>query len=304
MSLISGKNYTTRRALIAGSIAGLLLPALSRGDSQLSLPSLGAGAQVGWAWLDLQTGKGASMNPNLRLPLCSSFKWLLAACVLARVDRGREQLDRRLAFGAKDILLNSPTVEDALKAAGGQHVELTIAALCEAVITVSDNAAANALLRQIGGPAGLTAWLRESGDGVTRLDRIETALNRVPRGDVRDTTTAAAMLGNLQRILYGSTLTPVSRDRLFAWMLACKTGTSRLPAGLPPGWRIAHKTGTWTLEPGHSPLDRAAAGDVGVLIPPSGKPILLAAYTAGSERPQAEIEAWFAALARAVVAAA
>jgi beta-lactamase class A len=304
LSLISSKNYTTRRALIAGSIAGLLLPALSRGDSQLSLPSLGAGAQVGWAWLDLQTGKGASMNPNLRLPLCSSFKWLLAACVLARVDRGSEQLDRRLAFGAKDILLNSPTVEDALKAAGGQHVELTIAALCEAVITVSDNAAANALLRQIGGPAGLTAWLRQSGDGVTRLDRIETALNRVPRGDVRDTTTAAAMLGNLQRILYGSTLTPVSRDRLFAWMLACKTGPSRLPAGLPPGWRIAHKTGTWALEPGHAPLDRAAAGDVGVLIPPSGKPILLAAYTAGSERPQAEIEAWFAALARAVVAAA
>ena len=304
MSLTSGKNYTTRRALIAGSIAGLLLPALSRGDSQLSLPSLGAGAQVGWAWLDLQTGKGASMNPNLRLPLCSSFKWLLAACVLARVDRGREQLDRRLAFGAKDILLNSPTVEDALKAAGGQHMELTIAALCEAVITVSDNAAANALLRQIGGPVGLTAWLRQSGDGVTRLDRIETALNRVPRGDVRDTTTAAAMLGNLQRILYGSTLTPVSRDRLFAWMLACKTGTSRLPAGLPSGWRIAHKTGTWTLEPGHAPLDRAAAGDVGVLIPPSGKPILLAAYTAGSERPQAEIEASFAALARAVVAAA
>ena len=222
----------------------------------------------------------------------------------SRFDRGSEQLDRRLAFSAKDILLNSPTVEDALKAAGGQHVELTIAALCEAVITVSDNAAANALLRQIGGPAGLTAWLRQSGDGVTRLDRIETALNRVPRGDVRDTTTAAAMLGNLQRILYGSTLTPVSRDRLFAWMLACKTGTSRLPAGLPSGWRIAHKTGTWTLEPGHAPLDRAAAGDVGVLIPPSGKPILLAAYTAGSERPQAEIEAWFAALARAVVAAA
>jgi beta-lactamase class A len=298
---MNGKNYTTRRALIAGSIAGLLLPALSRGDSQLSLPSLGAGAEVGWASLDLQTGKSAAMNPNLRLPMCSSFKWLLAACVLARVDRGREQLDRRLRFAANDILPNSPTVADALKAAAGRGAELSIAALCEAVITVSDNAAANALLRQVGGPAGLTAWLRAIGDDVTRLDRIETALNRVPRGDVRDTTTAATMLGNLQRILYGSTLATVSRDRLFAWMLACETGRSRLPAGLPAGWRIAHKTGTWTPEPGHAPLDRAAAGDVGVLIRPSGKPILLAAYTAGSERPQAEIEAWFAALARAVV---
>jgi beta-lactamase class A len=299
---MSSKNYTTRRAMIAGSIAGLLLPALSRGDAAIQLPSLGAGAQVGWASFDLQTGEGASQHPDLRLPMCSSFKWLLAACVLARVDQAHERLDRPLSLGPQDILPNSPTVEAALQAAGGQHVQLSIAALCEAAITLSDNAAANALLRQIDGPAGLTAWLREIGDGVTRLDRIEMALNRVPRGDVRDTTTAAAMLGNLQRILYGSTLTAVSRDRLFAWMLACKTGTSRLPAGLPPGWHIAHKTGTYTVEPGHEPGDRAAAGDVGVLIPPSRKPILLAAYTAGSERPQAEIEAWFAAVARAVVA--
>jgi beta-lactamase class A len=97
-------------------------------------------------------------------------------------------------------------------------------------------------------------------------------------------------------------LTVASRDRLFAWMLACETGRSRLPAGLPTTWRIAHKTGTWTLDGQHDAADRAAAGAVGVLIPPRRKPILLAAYTAGSERPQAEIEAWFAALARKVAA--
>lgn len=288
--------------MIAGSFAGVVWPALSLGNSRRRLPSLGAGAEYGWAYVDLQTDKGASLNPDLRLPLCSSFKWLLVASVLARVDQGREQLERRLVLSAEDLLVNSPRVDAALKAAGGQRVELSIASLCEAAITVSDNAATNALLPQVGGPAGLTAWLRAIGDGVTRLDRRETDLNRVPRGDLRDTTTASAMLQDLQRLLYGSTLSSASRGRLFNWMLACETGVSRLRAGLPPGWRIAHKTGTWSLEPGHAPLDRAAAGDVGVLFRPQGKPILVAAYTAGSEQPQAAIEAWFAALARAITA--
>jgi beta-lactamase class A len=296
-------DLVTRRAVLAGTVASLLWPTLSRGDPLAHLPSLGAGAQYAWAAFDLESGKSASLNPNLRLPMCSSFKWLLVACVLTRVDRGREQLDRRLVLSAADLLVNSPRVSGALEAAGGERVELAVAALCEAAITVSDNAATNALLKQIGGPAGLTAWLRETGDDCTRLDRFETELNRVPKGDVRDTTTAAAMLGNLRRLLYGTALTVASRDRLFGWMLACETGVSRLPAGLPPDWRIAHKTGTWTLEPGHAARDRAAAGDVGVLIRPRGKPILLAAYTAGSVRPQVEIEAWFAALARSLAAA-
>ncbi len=233
--------------------------------------------------------------------MCSSFKWLLAACVLAGADAGRLRLDRRLPFRPGDLPPHSPVTAGALSAAGGTRAELPIEALCAATVTVSDNAAANLLLGEIGGPPALTAWLRATGDGVTRLDRTETELNRVPRGDPRDTTTAAAMLGNLQRLLFGTVLRAASRDRLYAWMLACETGASRLPAGLPPGWKIAHKTGTWTVEPGHEPADRAAAGDVGAVIPPRGPPILIAAYTAGSERPQEDIERWFAGVARIVV---
>ncbi len=288
--------------LAAGAIGGLTLPAWALDQSAGAPETPGAGAEYGWATIDL-AGRSAALNPDLRLPMCSTFKWLLTACVLSRIDAGLEQLRRPLTIGPQDILFNSPTVEAAVQAAGGQHADLSIEALCQASITLSDNAAANALLSTIGGPPALTAWLRSQGDAVTRLDRKETELNHVPRGDPRDTTTPVAMLGDLQRILYGNVLQADSRRRLFDWMRGCKTGDSRLRAGLPRDWTIAHKTGTFTLDAGHAPGERAACGDVGVLIPPVGQPILIAAYTAGSERPQAEIDRWFANLSRRIAAA-
>lgn len=300
------RDRLTRRRLLAAALAASatsLLPARrAAAEAVTPPPSLGPGAECGWASLDFETGRAHALNPDLRLPMCSSFKWLLAACVLARVDAGREQLERPLELAAAQVLPNSPTVAAALQASGGRRTHLSVAALCEAAVTVSDNAAANALLAQIGGPPALTDWLRYSGDAVTRLDREEPDLNHVPRGDVRDTTTAAAMLGNLQRIVYGEVLRPESRERLFGWLLGCQTGLTRLRAGLPAGWKIAHKTGTMSVERGHDPVERAAAGDVGILLPPRGKPILIAAYTAGSEQGQPDVERWFAELARAVTA--
>ena len=292
----------TRRTLLAGGAVSLT-PPLRAAVGQSDQPhTLGPGALSGWAMLELGSGRIAAVNADLRLPMCSSFKWLLAACILSRVDRNQEQLDRMLRFGVPDLLDYAPTTRAALTAAGGVSVAMPIVALCEAAVTLSDNTAANLLLGTIGGPASLTAWLRATGDGVTRLDRTEPALNRVPVGDARDTTTPIAMLGNLHRILFGMVLATASRDRLLEWMLHCQTGAARLPAGLPAGWRIAHKTGTWTVGPGHDPRDRAASGDVGVLFPPRGQPILIAAYTTGSERSQADIDRWFADLAHNAVA--
>jgi len=62
-----------------------------------------------------------------------------------------------------------------------------------AAIEHSDNTAANLLLRTVGGPAAVTAYLRALGDPVTRLDRNEPALNEAKPGDVRDTTTPSAL---------------------------------------------------------------------------------------------------------------
>jgi len=272
-----------RRQLVGGIAAGLVLPA-----ARAVPPVIGA-----WALLDRAIGRVTGAQADVRVPMCSTFKWLLAACVLWHVDRGRERLDRRVAFAAVDLLDHAPVVAAAL--AAGRP--LTVGELCRAAVAVSDNAAANLLLPRIGGPAGLTRWLRGQGDRITRLDRIEPALNRVPPGDPRDTTTAAAMLRLLDRLLYGPLLAAASRAQLMAWLLACETGETRLKAGLPAGWRIAHKTGTYTTRRPDA-TDRNVAGDVGVLLPPAGAPpLLIAAWRAGDGDPAAA-DRWFADLAR------
>ena len=263
-------------------------------------PDLGPRAQLAWAAMDMATGSSIGDRRVSRLPMCSSFKWLLVAFVLWRLDRGRERLDAQVAFG-RGTLGNSP-VTDAAVNAGGGHGKLSIGALCDAVLILSDNAAANALLDRVGGPAALTAWLRSIGDPVTRLDRTEPALNLVPLGDTRDTSTPDAMIENLRRILFGSVLLAASRERLFQGMLACRTGPARLTAGLSAGWRIAHRTGTRDVEPSDGVGDRAAAVDLGVLLPPNGKPILIAAFAAGWTRPLPEVDTWFAGRSREAIA--
>jgi beta-lactamase class A len=56
---------------------------------------------------------------------------------------------------------------------------------------------------------------------------------------------------------------------LLGWMFASPTGMARIKAGVPEGWRVAHKTGTG----GYGPTN-----DIGILYPPSGAPVILAAY--------------------------
>jgi beta-lactamase class A len=153
------------------------------------------GGRLGVAALDSESGRRIEYRASERFAMCSTFKLLLAAAVLARVDAGHESLERRLAYGPADLLDYAP-VTKARVAEGG----LPVGALCAAAAGVSDNTAANLLLATLGGPEGLTRYARELGDGVTRLDRTEPALNMNAPGDPRDTTTPAAMVANLQRL--------------------------------------------------------------------------------------------------------
>ena len=165
--------------------------------------------------------------------MCSTFKFLAVAFVLARVDRGEERLDRRITFTEQDLVTYSPVTKERVGATG-----MTIAELCDAAITVSDNAAGNLLLASFGGPPALTAYARSLGDEVTRLDRIETDLNEATPGDPRDTTTPTAMAENVRRLVVGDALSAPSRERLKALLIANKTGDARLRAGFPKTWSV------------------------------------------------------------------
>ena len=169
-----------------------------------------SGGRLGVAVLDTRDGSRTGHRADERFAMCSTFKLLAGAAVLARHDAGKEQLDRRIRYGAKDLVTYSPVTE--------KHVAtgMTLAELCDAAIALSDNTAGNLLLAALGGPEGLTAFARTLGDGVTRLDRIEPALNEAAPGDPRDTTTPAAMAANIRALVLGDALSAPSREQLKA----------------------------------------------------------------------------------------
>ena len=245
------------------------------------------GGRLGVAVLDTGGSLRAGHRADERFPLCSTFKFLAAAAVLARVDAGQERLDRRVRVEPKDILAHSPAAEKHLNGT------MSLAELCEAAIAVSDKAAANLLLAELGGPAGLTQSLRALGDQETRLDRWELELNEALPNDPRDTTTPAAMVKNLQRLVLGDGLSPASRGQLADWLIANKTGDDCLRAGAPAGWRVGDKTGSG---------ERGTRNDIAILWPPGRAPIVVAAYITGATVSVERRNAGLAAVAKAVAA--
>ncbi|HEY1123228.1 MAG TPA: class A beta-lactamase, partial [Haloferula sp.] len=178
------------------------------------------GGRLGVAALDLGDRTSVSHRSGERFAMCSTFKFLLAAAVAARVDAGDGQWDRKIPYGKKDLIPWTPVTgkEENLKAGF-----MTIADLCEASMTWSDNTAANLLLGTIGGPEGLTRYLRSIGDEASRLDRIEPDLNSNVRGDERDTSTPEAMIATMEKLLFGKSLSEASKEKLIGWLVANHT---------------------------------------------------------------------------------
>jgi beta-lactamase class A len=257
--------------------------------SELARVETESGGRLGVAVLDTLTGAQAGHRADERFPMCSTFKLLAAAAVLARVDAGRERLDRRIRFEASDIVVNSAVTMDRVGGDGMSLVEL-----CEAAMTVSDNTAGNLILASLGGPDGLTAYARSLGDTLTRLDRIEPALNEAVPGDPRDTTTPAAMLSNLRTLALGTVLSAASRELLTAWLVGNKTGDTRLRAGLPKDWRAGDKTGAG---------ERGTTNDVGLVWPPQRLPIIISIYLTGTPAVSEQRNTTLAKVGRAVVSA-
>jgi beta-lactamase class A len=244
------------------------------------------GGRIGLYAENVATGAKIAWRADERFVMCSSFKASLAALVLARADRGEDDLTRMLPYGPKDLQPYAPAARENL-AKGA----MSMADMCQAAVELSDNTCANVLLAHVGGPAALTEFWRGIGDAVTRLDHYEPELNRSPPGDPHDTTTPAAMAGTLHRLILGDVLSPGSRERLTGWMVNCKTGDNRLRAGLPKNWKIGDKTGNNGAD---------AAADIAVVWPQPGRPVLIAAYTQGGKPTAPQLETVFAEIGRMV----
>lgn len=284
-------NFNRRRKTLA---ALALLPVCvfpgaagaSGPDKEFAMLEQDLGGRLGvWA-VDTGSGRVLAYREHERFAMCSTFKVLAAAAVLARSVDEPDFLRRRIRYAEDDLLMFSPVTK--------RHRldGMSLKQLCAAALTHSDNTAADLILRQVGGPEGLTRYARETGDSTFRLDRWGLELHTAYPGDPRDTTTPAAMGATLEALLLGLVLPVRQRALLTGWMRDCATGAGRIRAGIPAGWDLAHKTGTGGY---------GSANDVGMTWPPDRAPIVLSIYTTRHEkdsRPRSDI---VAAAARLVV---
>lgn len=276
-----------RRELIKAGLLGLaafpLLPlTVANADAADAFAALEQrhGGRLGVAVLDTGSGRRLLHRADERFLMCSTGKLLAVAAVLARVDRGEERLDRRITFRPDDVLEWAPVTRLRVGPPG-----MTVAELCHAAITVSDNTAMNLLLASLGGPARLNRFVRGLGDPLTRFDRTEPSLNVPGPQGIEDSTTPVAMLDDMHRVLLGDVLSPVSREQLLDWLRHNTTGTQQLRAGLPAGWTAGDKTGA----------SQTQSNDVAIAWPPGRAPVLITAFYEG---PAGATEARKAVLAR------
>ncbi|WP_449486718.1 class A beta-lactamase [Streptomyces avidinii] len=225
-------------------------------------------ARLGVYALDSATGRTVKYRAQELFPMCSVFKTLAVAAVLRDLDRDGEFLSKRIHYTEQEVIASghAPITGKAGNLAHG----MTVAELSDATIRFSDNAAANLLLRELGGPTAVTRFARSTGDATTRLDRWEPDLNTAEPWRITDTTTPQAIGRTYERLTLGTALAPADRRRLTDWLLGNTTGGERLRAGLPPAWTVADKTGGG---------DYGTNNDVAIAWPPGRAPVVIAVLT-------------------------
>ena len=303
--------------------------AVAQASLQHTLEALARRARpglLGVAVLDVQSGTEWRVNADHAYPMMSVFKAPVAAAVLARIEKGELSLEQQVTIERADVLSGSavPSIGTRFQ---GEHMTFTVDQLLIAAVSESDNTAVDALIRVVGGPQVVTAFLRGHGIGGMRVDLDEAGVGRVFKAlapgevapssespqaaherflrgfqaflaDPRNRSTPDAAVTFLQKLWRNELLSPTSTQHLLRLMYA-QTIPNRLRAGLPKDVRLADKTGT----SGSLDGEIAAYNDIGILTWPDGHTVIVAAFLTGSRTSAAERDALFADLARNVAAA-
>ncbi|GAA3923651.1 class A beta-lactamase [Actinoplanes auranticolor] len=241
-------------------------------------------ARLGVYALATGTGTTVTHRADERFAFCSTFKGLAAAAVLHH--KPLSYLNTVLPYTSKDLMKSSVITRE--------HVAtgLTIRQLCDAAVRYSDGTAGNLLLRVLGGPAQLTAYLRSLGDTVTRMDRTEPAIVQATPGDPRDTTSPRAFGTDYRHVVLGDALPADKRAFLRDLLERNTTGGQRIRAGVPRGWTVADKTGTG---------DYGTLNDIAIVWPPGSEPLVIAIMSSKAAENAERQQALLAETARYVV---
>lgn len=223
------------------------------------------GGTIGVHVRHLESGATFGARAGEPFFMASVMKLPLAVHVLRQVERGRIRLDDTVRIDAARLAWG----ENAFRRRISAGTRATVAELLEGAVSDSDNTAANELLHLVGGPAAVTADLREMGFATIRMDRDYSRLSApASPSDARDTATPEAVTEFLAALWSGRLLGPAETQRLLGWMTDSRNPTGRILGGVPAGTVVAHKTGTWTQDA--QPRTRTL-NDVGVITLPGGR---------------------------------
>lgn len=294
----SSRRRSLLLAAIASPVAGFALPALAANSNissrtaqeELKRIESAARGRLGVSALNMANDNRVEYRAEERFPLCSTFKVMVAAAILQRSASEMPLLQKRIRYTREQVEKSGYGPVTQKHVADG----MTIAELCAATLQYSDNAAANLLMTELGGPAAVTAYMRSIGDDVFRLDRWEPELNTAVPGDERDTSTPAAVERSLEKMVLGNALATPQREQLVSWLKGNTTGGKRMLAGVPRGWIVGDKTGTGSY---------GTTNDAGILWNPKGTAIVAAIYFTQNDKDAAPREDVIAAATRIVIAA-
>jgi beta-lactamase class A len=244
-----------------------------------------AGGLVGFAALDLASGRALGWHERETFPMQSVFKLPIAIEVLRQVDERKLDLARVVALGPEDA---RPGVAGTLAV----PAKKTVRELLELMIMNSDNVACDKLLGLVGGPRAVDARLRALGIAHVAIRYTEVEL-QAGKGD--NTATPADMVALLAKIARHDALSAASAALLEDLLSRVTTGPQRIKGGLPPGTPVGHKTGTSRTKDGKTD----ATNDVGLITLPNGHRIAVAVFVHASPADEAIRERTIARLARA-----
>lgn len=267
-------HFPFRPLIAAGLVLGLLntTAALAEEPEQWLLEKIAEienrlDARVGIFVRDSGSDWTISHRADERFLMTSTFKPMLCGAVLKQAEVGTLDLDEPVWIEEKDILDYAPVTE----AMVGDM--MTIEDLCLAALDMSDNTATNLLIDRIGGPDAVTAFLRDIGDPISRLDRREPELNTFAPGDPRDTTTPAAIATTLEVMLTGDGLTPQSRAQLTDWMSHGGVTGPLIRASTPADWQVADRSGSGKFN----------RNIIAMVTPPDQAPYFISVFLSGAD---------------------
>ena len=233
-------------------------------DAQVRAKNLGG--TLGAVVIDLATGSSASVNADRSLPMQSVQKLPIAILIYRAIDAGTLRASRPVEVEVGDT-----------------RTEYTVSELLALMVENSDNTAATALLRLLGGSDTANVALNA-------LDYDGILIDPNDNGFAKPSV-IAALLTDLHN---GKLLSRGSQSALLEHLAKSSTFPGRLRAGFPPGTLVEHKTGTSGTSSGIT----AATNDVGI-VNIAGRYVVVVAMLADARGDDTERDAVIAAVGRA-----